>query len=539
MPLDCLVINLTRLGDLLQSQPLFYDLEAKGFKTGLICLENFAATLPLLAKVEQTWPLKGAKLLALLNTNWLKASSEILNFVKTIQKEARPKYVINLTATIAARILARLIASDSAKIIGFGVDNYGFGQNIGAWSTFLSGTTSCRQNAVFNIVDMFRLLASPILKDWPYQERRGLVLPKTRSPNFIKKLLPQSHNLPTETKGYLALQLGASDDSRRWPLAYFAELSQILWDKLKYVPILTGSKGELPLAQDYEKLALSPYLSAVGKTNLSELGELLAQVKLLVSNDTGTMHLAAGLGTPCLGFFLATAQPWDTAPYLKNCLCLEPDLPCHPCPFQTPCNFKHACQTVIRPLPVAELIINYLTTKSWQPLKEDYPLRVWETDLDPYGLATVKCLSKHNRDDRTLFIKHQRNFWRQFLGEIEGQKKAQVLETILPCSKDFLKNITPILQQVSQILLLLEEQGPILLKSPGLGKLFLRNCDRIETLLSTTPNLLSLRQFWQELRTDQGQDLKALLAVVKLFRQNLDNWQQDLEYGTNCANERV
>lgn len=39
---------------------------------------------------------------------------------------------------------------------------------------------------------------------------------------------------------------------------------------------------------------------------------------MLITNDTGTMHLAAGLNLPILAIFLATAQPWDTGPYQEK-----------------------------------------------------------------------------------------------------------------------------------------------------------------------------------------------------------------------------
>ena len=48
------------------------------------------------------------------------------------------------------------------------------------------------------------------------------------------------------------------------------------------------------------------------------LAAVLRQSRLIVTNDTGTMHLAAGLGVPVLALFLATAQPWDTGPYREG-----------------------------------------------------------------------------------------------------------------------------------------------------------------------------------------------------------------------------
>ena len=113
--------------------------------------------------------------------------------------------------------------------------------------------------------------------------------------------------------------------------------------------MLLGAPAENPLAQEYAARASAPFVNAVGRTNIPQLAALLTRTRLLATNDTGTMHLAAGLGLPCLAFFLATAQPWDTGPYLPGCCCLEPALPCHPCPYNQACPHEQVCLTRINP----------------------------------------------------------------------------------------------------------------------------------------------------------------------------------------------
>ena len=536
MPLDCLVINLTRFGDLLQSQPLFHDLKSQGFKTGLLCLENFAQTIPLLAKIDATWTLKGAHLLKTLKTNWQEGAIDLIKLAQEI-RQTKPKYIINLTSTIAARLLTKLIADNSAQIIGFGLDGDGFGLNIGAWSTFLSGTSSCRQNSVFNIVDIFRSIGRTKLSKSTYQELRGLNQPDASALKALEEFLAQNLaklQITNPPQGYIAMQLGASEERRMWPIAYFANLGDHLYKKHNLLPILTGSGGEKKLAQKYQELAHEPYIDAIGSTSLPVLAALLTRVQLLLSNDTGTMHLAAGLGTKSVGFFLATAQPWDTGPYLKDCLCLEPDLPCHPCQFQKPCPNNYSCRYTIQAEPVAQLISAYIQTGQWQPLQDDVPIRVWKTDLDQNNLAIVQALSKHSKADRTLFILHQRNFWRQLLDALEQEPETKKFE-LPPCSEEFLGKILPVMQQVENILPVLIEQGVLITQNKPTGKLFLRNCDRIQTLLSTNQHLLSLGQFWRELRTDLSQNLPEFLQALKLFQTNLSHLRHDLELGTEYA----
>lgn len=62
MSADTLILNLTRFGDLLQSQALIGDLHKNGRRVGLVCLDNFASALPLLRHVSMAWPLPGAQI---------------------------------------------------------------------------------------------------------------------------------------------------------------------------------------------------------------------------------------------------------------------------------------------------------------------------------------------------------------------------------------------------------------------------------------------------------------------------------------------
>ena len=155
-----IIINLTRFGDLLQSQALVNDLHKAGLRVGLVCLENFASAVPLLRHVDAAWPLPGASLLADVNGNWRNAALNMLAFVRRIHQEMPGARVVNLTATLPARLLARLLASQSDGIAGFGMDAEGFGFSGGIWTSFLAGTVLRRLNTPFNLVDTFRMVGA-------------------------------------------------------------------------------------------------------------------------------------------------------------------------------------------------------------------------------------------------------------------------------------------------------------------------------------------------------------------------------------------
>ena len=68
--MNVLVINMTRLGDLLQSQPTVAGLKAQGHRVGLACLDNFAPAASLMQGLDGLFPIPGARLLARLDRDW-------------------------------------------------------------------------------------------------------------------------------------------------------------------------------------------------------------------------------------------------------------------------------------------------------------------------------------------------------------------------------------------------------------------------------------------------------------------------------------
>jgi ADP-heptose:LPS heptosyltransferase len=95
--------------------------------------------------------------------------------------------------------------------------------------------------------------------------------------------------------------------------------------------VLTGSAAERAqidkIAQGRNNLA--------GQTDLFQLAELYRRCCVVISNDSGPMHLAAAVGTPVVAIFGPT-DPALTGPYGKQHVALRADIPCSPC-------FKDSC----------------------------------------------------------------------------------------------------------------------------------------------------------------------------------------------------
>ncbi|MBM3249779.1 MAG: glycosyltransferase family 9 protein [Candidatus Omnitrophica bacterium] len=117
---------------------------------------------------------------------------------------------------------------------------------------------------------------------------------------------------PDEARGLLSGVAGqplvavhpwTSDPLKQWPLEYFRGLARRLAEELKLKVIIVGGKEEREAGLKYFE-GISPLvLNLTGKTTLVELGALLANCRLLVSGDSGPVHLASCVGTPVVAIF--------------------------------------------------------------------------------------------------------------------------------------------------------------------------------------------------------------------------------------------
>lgn len=124
---------------------------------------------------------------------------------------------------------------------------------------------------------------------------------------------------------------GARWDNKRWPAAHFAALAtelDPLGGNLRFG--LFGGKDDRNLAKEITAGSKASFVDLTGRTSLSEMVEWLRASELVVTNDTGPMHIAAALGKPVIGLFGPT-DPAQTGPYGGRAENLRIELPCAPC----------------------------------------------------------------------------------------------------------------------------------------------------------------------------------------------------------------
>jgi len=123
-----------------------------------------------------------------------------------------------------------------------------------------------------------------------------------------------------------ALAPGAAHATKRWPLPHWQALAERLRGAGFRLVALGGPEDRGAARQ------LSPLAeSAAGEFSLQETGACLARARVLVSGDTGVMHMATGVGTPVVALFGPTVEAFGFFPYRARATVLQQDLSCRPC----------------------------------------------------------------------------------------------------------------------------------------------------------------------------------------------------------------
>lgn len=118
--------------------------------------------------------------------------------------------------------------------------------------------------------------------------------------------------------------------SKRWPVPYWAILlDRLVREEGAYI-VLTGAPGDLPLIEKITTRMREQPMNLAGKTSLTQLAALLKRADLLISGDSGPMHMAGAVGTPLLAIHGPT-DPALSGPVSHQATVLRSDIWCSPC----------------------------------------------------------------------------------------------------------------------------------------------------------------------------------------------------------------
>ena len=139
------------------------------------------------------------------------------------------------------------------------------------------------------------------------------------------------------SRGFVAVSPVAYWETKLWDEAKFAAVCDRIVGELGLPVVFTGESPAGPIAR-IRALMQAPSASAAGRTSLRDLAALYRRASVLLTTDSGPMHLAAAVGTPVVALFGPTS-PERTGPYGNGHVVIRRGMDCSPC-------FRKACETL-------------------------------------------------------------------------------------------------------------------------------------------------------------------------------------------------
>jgi ADP-heptose:LPS heptosyltransferase len=409
-----LVIQLSRFGDLLQTTPMLETLRRRhpGAFIVALCRYNVMEVYrdnPHIDHLEvfniEEFAERIIKNTGELWTLYLELKAAVAHL-----RDMHFDLVVNITHDRFSTFLAYLLGAPEAK--GMILSNSPKPQFTinGFWFRYLKSTSEVRRTAGFNLVDIYK---NAVGKD---KDAKRLFF-HVSGQHLTRAELLLGVEKRDKAKKYLAFQLGASSSGRCWPIDRFGALGDMLQRKTGMTLVVVGSSNETWMSLELSKRMPSKPIDLTGKTTLAELAAVLNRCSLLVTNDTGTMHLAAAVGTPCVALFMESANPYQTGPYGEGHIICSPELDCFPCPTNHHCPDKK-CSERLSVETVYALICQMI---GGDPPKINHPLegqRVYRTVFDETGQFDLRPLGKIPLRKSDLVRKIYRSMWLKYSGNL-------------------------------------------------------------------------------------------------------------------------
>ncbi|MEJ2588817.1 MAG: glycosyltransferase family 9 protein [Deltaproteobacteria bacterium] len=188
-------------------------------------------------------------------------------------------------------------------------------------------------NYDLHAIDRYLQMARYLGCHWDRWEGRIPVFEADRQAMDLK-LAP--HGL--DGKPLVAINPMAKWPTKLWEVERFASLADRIASELSCEVIFTGSKEDRSTVAGITGVMKGAAHNFAGEINLKELAVLYEKCRLLVTTDTGPMHMAAAMGCPVVALFGPTA-PWRTGPYGEGHQIVREPMVCSPC-FKRRCTHK-------------------------------------------------------------------------------------------------------------------------------------------------------------------------------------------------------
>jgi heptosyltransferase I len=304
------MVQLARLGDLVQSLPAFVSLTTRypHRPLDLLCPTILTDLARLFPDVGHVLEWNGARWHAWANScigkfqpAWL---CEVTQYLTELTNEPYPMaYVLNHhpRAILAGALLAAEVRSPQL--------HGPLDEALSPWASYLHYVAHERGSNRIHLSDTFCGLCGVS----PPLSAPVLILPSTNLPGDLT-------DVGLSAGQWIAVVIGAGDADRSIPVGVWIDwISTLLAHESPCGVVLVGTERDQTMAFAIQD-GLSPMIAgrvwdATGRTTLPQLAMLLKQCHWAVGADTGPLHLAAAVGTSAMGFYFSRARVHETGPY--------------------------------------------------------------------------------------------------------------------------------------------------------------------------------------------------------------------------------
>lgn len=150
----------------------------------------------------------------------------------------------------------------------------------------------------------------------------------------------------TPESPFVAVNPNARWATKRWPIASFAALSKEIYRRSGALTVIVGGPEDVERGEELARLIGPAATNLTNSGGFARLAAVLERATLMITNDSGPMHLSAGVGTPVVAMFGPT-DPALVGPYGKRHVTLKASVDCAPCRNKTGCSHSIECMTKI------------------------------------------------------------------------------------------------------------------------------------------------------------------------------------------------
>ncbi len=428
-----LLLNITRMGDLIQTGPLIARLQEEwpGAAVDLVVDTTFAQMGTMLPGVRHVHAYDFQRLIDDSRT----MARDVVNLYRDLEAWAKPlaqaRYdrIVNLTFNRRSGFLTRYIGAPDIRGVTVASDGSLLVRN--PWLQYFADLHRHRRLNRFNLVDLYALGGSgpgrfaplalnvdPAAAEWAKTQLRAALKPRASN------IEPRTSNV--EPSSWIAVQAGASEAIKAWRPEYFGLTMAAISHRAPVAFVLIGTESEAAAVQQvvaaYRAARGSAlWYNAVGRTTLPQLGALLAECRLLLTNDTGPMHLAVSVGTSVVNLSVGHVDFRETGPYGCGHWVIQPKLDCAPCDFDQICS-HHACKDRLLPEEVAAVCLHALGVGPFPDRVTGARVFVSGVDEDGLGCYRLRAGSEDARFD------WYGSFWRRFWYEALTGRRSRAPE---------------------------------------------------------------------------------------------------------------